>query len=260
MQQGGNGGSAPNSQRGLRDLEALDNLLPPSSWRERASQNFVQRRHTPAEAKASRDALAKSSKSAFPIRLPRLPIFSASLKLQASQRESEGVVADQIDRPRSSKSIRLQKLGSSTNLGPLPPTKGEVLYSLDPLDNSKLPLEMFDDLFYQEHDKTPLGWIQLGEGRGGTPARSPFYSGRAWSWEPCLVLSFDEEAETFVIRFPQAPDVPPKMVSRLSVLFDQEDPDMFHARVAHCQEMRLKHEVSMLVFKSNNKLLLWVFM
>ncbi|CAL6027380.1 Dynein_heavy chain [Hexamita inflata] len=75
-------------------------------------------------------------------------------------------------------------------------------------NESKLPLEYFDSGFYETH--TPEEWLQKhsrqfiypnGEQVTGAFAYSRYLNNKKLSLEPCIVLSYDEKSNTYLIRW-----------------------------------------------------------
>ena len=112
------------------------------------------------------------------------------------------------------------------------------------LDQSKLPLEMFDDIELQELDWTPQQWLRSSSKVMG---KTPYFEGGAWVWKPCQVHGYDAEIKHFKVQF--VPDGIHKTVHRLNLQFDKENEVLFfrrrevaeHARTEAKQTMRLDH-------------------
>ena len=63
------------------------------------------------------------------------------------------------------------------------------------LDQSKLPLELFDDKAYER--MSPNEWLLTGlEGQ----SKTTFNAGRDWVWTPCVVVGYNEAKSKFAIR------------------------------------------------------------
>jgi dynein heavy chain, axonemal len=91
------------------------------------------------------------------------------------------------------------------------------------IDQSKLPLEMFDDVELEMLDRTPLEWLQ-----SASMAQAPFYHAGEWIWRPVAVKRYDPETQEFDVHF--MPNGIMKKVKRLNLQFDQEDPEIFRER------------------------------
>ena len=113
------------------------------------------------------------------------------------------------------------------------------------IDQSKLPLEIFDDIEVEEKDNTPLDWLASKSG-----GKSPYFHNNAWMWRPVEVYGYDEATSKYLIRF--LPDGQSKKVRRLNLKFDIEDAAIFTARKEAAeaargvakQIMRLDHFLS----------------
>ena len=114
------------------------------------------------------------------------------------------------------------------------------------LDQSKLPLEIFDDIELASLDKTPEEWLDT-----HSMAKTPYYQGNEWVWRPVQVYKYDAEIKSFEVQF--IPDGITKWVTRLNLQFDKEDKKLFKQRreVAEAarneakQIMRLDHFITM---------------
>lgn len=104
-------------------------------------------------------------------------------------------------------------------------SKEDLMHEADflKIDQSKLPLEIFDNLEYEALDKSPDQWLALSK-RGYTP----FYEMGEWSWKAVLILGYDEKQSEYQIQF--YPDGKKKNVNRLNLRFEEEDEENFHAR------------------------------
>ena len=100
-------------------------------------------------------------------------------------------------------------------------------------------MEKFDDEEYDDH--TPQEWVQFGsvwfcikieinnfQGIGGTPAKSKFFDGKEYVWAPCKVISYDENNNSFLIKWNNGNT---KFVKRLNLIFAAEDENKFNERV-----------------------------
>lgn len=114
------------------------------------------------------------------------------------------------------------------------------------LDQSLLPLHLFDSGLYSEKDKSPQEWLDSGS--GGSCCK---FDGVKWKWRRVKVEGYSEEGEgeeeggedgvgegsppssagtggMFTVVF--VPSGVRKKVSRLNLLFDQEDKSIWEAR------------------------------
>ena len=113
------------------------------------------------------------------------------------------------------------------------------------IDQSKLPLEIFDNIEVEEKDKTPAQWLATKSG-----GKSPYFHNNAWVMRSVEVKGFDESTSEYLVKF--MPDGMEKRVRRLNLQFDQEDAFTFterkrvaeEARAAAKQIMRLDHFVN----------------
>ena len=114
------------------------------------------------------------------------------------------------------------------------------------LDQSKLPLEIFDDIELASLDKTPQEWIE-----SHSLGKAPYFQAGEWVWRAVQVFSYDEETKMFQVQY--IPDGITKGVTRLNLQFDKEDAKLFKTRrdVAEKgreeakQIMRLDHFITM---------------
>ena len=99
------------------------------------------------------------------------------------------------------------------------------------IDQSKLPLEMFDNVEFAEKDLSPKQWI-----KSGSAGKSPYFHNGTWIWHAVEVLGYDEETSEYTVKF--VPDGMEKKVRRLNLHFDQEDPVIFKERKRIAEEAR----------------------
>lgn len=91
------------------------------------------------------------------------------------------------------------------------------------IDQSKLPLEMFDDVELEELDKSPEEWL-----KSGSTASTPYYHNGEWIWRPVAVKSYNPSSQEFEVHF--LPNGITKFVKRLNLQFDLEDAAKFKNR------------------------------
>lgn len=121
------------------------------------------------------------------------------------------------------------------------------------LDESKLPLETFDSLDFEDRDKLPQEWLRDGANENGDVlAYAAYYDAygkeAVWRWRKCKVLGYDSESRTFEIRL----GLRNKRVTRLNLRFVREDERLwtkrreaaYAARDAAKQQLRLDYFIS----------------
>ena len=91
------------------------------------------------------------------------------------------------------------------------------------IDQSKLPLEIFDNVELEALDRSPTEWI-----KSGSTASTPFYHAGEWIWRPVAVKRYDAEKGEFEVHF--LPNGILKKVKRLNLQFDLEDAEKFNER------------------------------
>ena len=86
-----------------------------------------------------------------------------------------------------------------------------------------------------EEDKTIEEWLDFCHARPNQPhALSPVFEGKEYLWKPVSVVGYDyKERKYKVIVFNTGQE---KLVTRLSLLFFDENPDLFRERVNQCKE------------------------
>lgn len=99
------------------------------------------------------------------------------------------------------------------------------------IDQSKLPLEMFDSIEFEELDKSPQEWVASGCG-----AHAPFFHMHEWMWREVKVLGYDEATHEFQVQY--LPDGITKPIHRLNLRFDTENASQFEARKAAAEKAR----------------------
>jgi hypothetical protein len=97
------------------------------------------------------------------------------------------------------------------------------------IDDSDIPIEIFDNIEWEEKDKSPEQWCKLRANGKQPTATVPFYR-TSWKWTKCEVLSYDEEKKQYIVRINAKKDSYTKSVSRLNVCFDKEKKDAWKER------------------------------
>lgn len=99
------------------------------------------------------------------------------------------------------------------------------------IDQSKLPIEMFDNVEMEDTDKSPEEWLA-----GQSTAMTPFYHDGEWIWRPVVVVGYDKATKNYEVHF--QPNGMVKYVKRLNLQFDTEDAELFALRKAMAEEAR----------------------
>ncbi|KAJ1435246.1 dynein heavy chain, partial [Ochromonadaceae sp. CCMP2298] len=113
------------------------------------------------------------------------------------------------------------------------------------IDQSKLPLDIFDNIELQALDKSPEEWLA-----SQSLAKTPYYHSGEWIWRPVIVKGYDAQTKQYHVHF--APNGITKKVLRLKLMFDQEDEAKFlqrrdlaeQAREGAKQVLRLDYFIS----------------
>jgi hypothetical protein len=88
-----------------------------------------------------------------------------------------------------------------------------------------------------DQDKTVEEWIHYCTARPGQAhALSPVYQGYEYCWKPVEVLSYEYKESKYRVRVIATGQE--KLVTRLSLLFFNEDPDKFKERVNQCKRRK----------------------
>ena len=66
--------------------------------------------------------------------------------------------------------------------------------------------------------------------------------GRTWSWAAVTVDCYDEAEERFEVRWVDSPQVKAKLVGRLNLLFEGEEPALFFERCCNARKAQLEAE------------------
>lgn len=86
-----------------------------------------------------------------------------------------------------------------------------------------------------DEDRTIEDWVEYCQARPGQAhALSPVYQGYEYCWKPVEVLSFDYKERKYKVKVVATNQE--KLVTRLSLLFFDEDPDKFKERVNQCKQ------------------------
>lgn len=87
----------------------------------------------------------------------------------------------------------------------------------------------------QDEDRSIESWIEHCQARPGQAhALSPVYQGYEYCWKPVEVLEYNYEERKYKVRVMATGQE--KLVTRLSLLFFDEDPDAFKLRVNQCKD------------------------
>jgi len=86
-----------------------------------------------------------------------------------------------------------------------------------------------------EEDKSIEEWLEHCRARPDIPhALSPVFEGKEYLWKPVRVIDYDYKERKFKVIVHHSGQE--KLVTRLSLLFFDEDPDLFKNRVNQCKE------------------------
>lgn len=86
-----------------------------------------------------------------------------------------------------------------------------------------------------DEDRSIEQWIEYCQARpGNAHALSPVYQGYEYCWKPVEVLDYDYNERRYKVRVLSTGQE--KLVTRLSLLFFDEDPDKFKERVNQCKQ------------------------
>lgn len=106
--------------------------------------------------------------------------------------------------------------------------------------SKNLPLEIFDNFDFEMY--TPEEWMVRGTctteeetDEIEIPARTMFPATGTTTWHACVVIRYNEKAETFDVCFPSG-DVERR--TRIQLCFDAEDPQKFVNRLVFCHAAR----------------------
>ena len=113
----------------------------------------------------------------------------------------------------------------SSGVDPLKISLEELMLQPDflKIDQSKLPLEIFDSLEYETLDKPPEFWLS-----SGCHGFSPFYLSGEWLWRKVEILNHDPITGKYYVRFSEGST--PKYVHRLNLRFSLENETHFEKR------------------------------
>lgn len=105
--------------------------------------------------------------------------------------------------------------------------KDELMLQSDflKLDQSKLPIEIFDSLEYESIDKSPVEWLSI-----CSSGHTPFFHQGKWHWREVEILGFHESSQKYHVKFNL--DGIEKHVHRLNLRFNAEDATLFNQRRA----------------------------
>lgn len=87
---------------------------------------------------------------------------------------------------------------------------------------------------------SPEEWIEKCKNSPPPHAKSPVYVDKKYTWVPVEVLSFDQEKKKYYVKVLE--NSQRKYVGRLSLLFNEEDPEAFQRRLDLCKDLQLTAE------------------
>lgn len=91
------------------------------------------------------------------------------------------------------------------------------------IDQSKLPLEIFENLEYAAMDQPPSHWIS-----SGCHGFCPYYLNGKWLWRKVEILEFSEDQKKYLVRYTE--DSKPKYVHRMNLRMSIESESLFEKR------------------------------
>ena len=140
---------------------------------------------------------------------------------------------------------RVEEDFRNTNVETLLKTKFDIDFSVP--DESKLPLEFFDDKMYdiypndywmkQAIDKITGKFLKI-------PAKALIMDKqtKTGKWERVLVISYNEENDTFNVTLDGDDENVLKNMPKMFILFDSENPSIFCKRISEAMKLRKKSE------------------
>ena len=148
-------------------------------------------------------------------RVPGVRPYPGELNVRVRGTPKGAVYAEDLE--REERELQAQYMTPSYEL-----SHEELLRNKDflKLDQSKLPLEMFDNVEFADKDISPQQWVATGSG-----GKSPYFHNGAWVWRTVEVLGYDAHTNEYIVKF--VPDGIEKKVRRLNLQFDQEDAAIF---------------------------------
>jgi len=151
-------------------------------------------------------------------RVPGVRPYPGELNVRVRGTPKGAVYAEDLE--REERELQAQYMTPSYEL-----SQEELLRHKDflKLDQSKLPLEMFDNVEFADKDLSPQQWLATGSG-----GKSPYFHNGTWVWRTVEVLGYDAATHEYVVKF--VPDGIEKKVRRLNLQFDKEDAVIFKVR------------------------------
>ena len=92
------------------------------------------------------------------------------------------------------------------------------------LDESRLPVELFDSLEFEEKDKALEAWVAA-----ASTGQVPFFTNGEWRWRQATVTGYDAQRSLFEVKMGNKE----KKLRRLNIMFDKEDPALWKRRREH---------------------------
>ena len=94
---------------------------------------------------------------------------------------------------------------------------------------------------------SPEEWIARCKEKSPPHGKSPVYIDKKYTWVPVEVMDYDSEKKKFLVKVLE--NSQKKYVGRLSLMFNDEDPEEFQARLDLCKDLQLAAEDEMRFLK-----------
>ena len=251
--------SSSTLQSEMADSQRMDHHNLPYSWRKRHSNE--------AEGEKS-DADLRQSARKPRVRPLKGGISSKRLSLQSSSSTpqlNESLLSSSKNND-STEEKEVSKRDSTESSSPTPTNisnQSQQLFKPPPppigsdepvptywnqksftrLDQSKMPLEAFDDASMESKSGTPQEWLETCR-----TGRVKYYAEGVWRWRRVTINSYNEETNRFNVTFDGPAEIKKRLtkdVRRLDLLFSDEDQSLFEARKVAAEEYRETFKASL---------------
>ena len=159
------------------------------------------------------------------VKAPPVRDYHGIVEVQEKRKLTGAIYAEEVEKEENELK---KKQAASKELN-----SEELMHDKDYLkiDQSKLPLEIFDNLEFEERDRTPQQWLDSGSG-----GKAPYYHNGNWIFKPVLILGYNQPTNQYEVKY--LPDGITKLVHRLNLQFDLEPEELFKERHRVAEEAR----------------------
>ena len=233
--------STSDLQSEMADSQRIDHNNLPYAWRGHSTNHAAGEKSDASLRKSAQKAHVRPLKGGSRTRLH--PSSSAPVLDQTmSSTKYEEDETSKVESPSPSTSP-VPKLNNTTLKLPPPPIGADEPVptwwdqpSFTRLDQSRMPLEAFDDSSLEYKNGTPAEWLETCR-----TGRVKYYADGVWRWRRVTINSYDADTNRYNVTFDGPAEVKKRLtknVRRLDLLFTDEDQTLFEQRRQAAEQYR----------------------